>query len=502
MKGMKSAIPVLTAAAFFFSAATATYAAAPDQVVDRETVYTLLHSDGTVKKSIVVDWLYFKGNGNVTVKDYGQLNHIRNVSGTEKPVLENGQIIWKTEVNGERSIYYSGETDKPLPVNVSINYYLNGKKTDASSLAGKTGTLKIEIKLKNQLKQKKNISYTGYKGTRHAAEKELYTPMLALVSLNIPTEHFTDMKLGEAMTVMSGKTVNATWMVVPNPEETVTLEMKGKDIELEPITITLIPKLPPVQDVSVKGQLEKLTDGVQQIASVLSQFENGANRLAAGNRQVKNGLNQLSQGLGQLIQANRAQSALVKQSTDANSKLLSLAQKLAAENPQNRDLQVLVQGLKGQQQMLTMLAEGGELQGRPFPGLVQTEEGLKGSKAGVERLAAASGQLEKGALDFRTGIAKLADGTMEMKNGLIQGLNQLYEGEAVLDQSKKAADQYDTFLGKPEGAKGEVRFILKTDAIKPAEEKAMKKQNDSPKEAKEDKDSFFEKIKKLFAGLF
>ncbi|MBY6270328.1 MAG: hypothetical protein CW344_19570, partial [Parageobacillus thermoglucosidasius] len=152
--------------------------------------------------------------------------------------------------------------------------------------------------MKNQLKQKKNISYSGYKGVRHSVEKELYTPILSLVSLNIPTEHFTDMKLGDAMTVMSGKTMSATWMIVPNPEETITLEMKGTDIELEPITITLIPKLPPVSEVPVKEQLEKLTDGIQQISSALDQIGDGANQLASGNRQVKNGLNQLSEGLG------------------------------------------------------------------------------------------------------------------------------------------------------------------------------------------------------------
>jgi putative membrane protein len=32
-----------------------------------------------------------------------------------------------------------------------------------------------------------------------------------------------------------------------------------------------------------------------------------------------------------------------------------------------------------------------------------------------------------------------------------------------------AAEGYDTFLGKPEGATGEVRFIIKLDGIEPEE---------------------------------
>ncbi|EIJ80260.1 hypothetical protein PB1_07862 [Bacillus methanolicus PB1] len=502
MKAMKNVIPVFTAAALIFSSATGTYAMTPDNVVDRETVYTLLHSDGTVKKTIVVDWLHMKGNGNVTVTDFGQLKNIRNISGLEKPVVQNRQIIWNAEeVKGERSIYYSGNTNQPLPVDVSINYYLNGKKVNASSLAGKSGSVKIEITLKNRLQQKKSISFAGFKGAKHQVEKELYTPILSLVSLNIPTEHFTDTKVGDAMTVMTGKTMNATWMVVPNPEETITLEMKGTDIELEPISITLIPKLPPVPEVPVKEQLEKLAEGVQQISSALDQLGDGANQLAAGNRQVKSGLNQLSEGIGQLNQVNQAHMGLVKQSIDTNRQLLTLAQNMAAKNSQDANLQALIQGLKGQQQMLAMLAEGGNLQGQPFPGLNKMEEGLKGSKGGVEQLGIAADQLEKGALNLKTGIEKLSGGTVEMKNGLITGLNKLYEGEAVLKQSKTAAEQYDTFLGKPKGAKGEVRFILKTDPIKSVQVQGTTEQKPNTNN-KEESISFFEKIKKFFTNLF
>ncbi|WP_155837471.1 hypothetical protein [Aneurinibacillus terranovensis] len=48
----------------------------------------------------------------------------------------------------------------------------------------------------------------------------------------------------------------------------------------------------------------------------------------------------------------------------------------------------------------------------------------------------------------------------------LTGLDKLYEGEAVLNQSNTVAAQYDTFLGKLQGGGREVRFILKTDPIK------------------------------------
>lgn len=88
-----------------------------------------------------------------------------------------------------------------------------------------------------------------------------------------------------------------------------------------------------------------------------------------------------------------------------------------------------------------------------------------------------------------------------MKNGLVTGLNKLYEGEAILNQSKKAAEQYDTFLGKPKGAKGEVRFIIKTDPIEPVKAKDSAEQK-SDTNSEEDSISFFAKVKKWLNDLF
>lgn len=88
-----------------------------------------------------------------------------------------------------------------------------------------------------------------------------------------------------------------------------------------------------------------------------------------------------------------------------------------------------------------------------------------------------------------------------MKKGLISGLGKLYEGEAVLEQTKAAAERYDTFLGKPQGAKGEVRFILKTDPVKPAQTKAPAEQKPMADNQGE-KRSIFEEILQFFTRLF
>ena len=480
---------------------TQAYADTPVKIQDQETVYSILNTDGSIKKTTVVDWLHLEGDGNYTISDGGGLNNVKNLNGDEQPKLQNNTIIWQAQVNGQKDIYYSGDVNKELPVKVRIDYYLDGQKIDAASLAGKSGTLKINITLQNQLKNDQTLSYEGYDKTKHTEAKTIYTPMLSLVALNVPTDHFSDIKSGDAMTVMTGKTMAITWMAVPNPETTISLEMKGSNIELDPLTITLIPKLPAVPDIPVKGELEQLTAGIGQFTLALDKLGNGITQLVGGEQQVKDGLSKLSVGLGQLSQANQAQIDLLKKSLDTNKSLLGLAQNLVAANPKDPNLQMLSQGLQGQQQMLTLLAEGGQVEGQPFPSLNTIGYGLKQSQSGVSQLADAMGHLKKGTTDLGTGIGQLAQGGGQMKQGLISGLNKLYAGEELLAQTKAAADRYDTFLGKPAGATGEVRFILKTDSIKASSVKTNSNEPLSSAPTKK-QESFWSKAVSFIQALF
>ncbi|MBE3562803.1 MAG: hypothetical protein IMX05_03645, partial [Hydrogenibacillus schlegelii] len=70
-------------------------------VTDHETVYALLDADGSVQKTIVVDWLHVQGHGRISVKDAGPLQNITNLSGREVPTVQGDAIVWTLDVDGE-----------------------------------------------------------------------------------------------------------------------------------------------------------------------------------------------------------------------------------------------------------------------------------------------------------------------------------------------------------------------------------------------------------------
>ncbi len=66
---------------------------------------------------------------------------------------------------------------------------------------------------------------------------------------------------------------------------------------------------------------------------------------------------------------------------------------------------------------------------------------------------------------FLPGIDETKEALDMVVDNLGNGLEEIRAGEALIDMMKEEAENYDTFLGKPDGAEGRVRFIFKTEAI-------------------------------------
>ncbi|CAM3363407.1 hypothetical protein AB1399_07010 [Hydrogenibacillus schlegelii] len=482
-------------------------------VTDHETVYALLDAAGSVQKTIVVDWLHVKGHGRISVRDAGPLENITNLSGREMPTVQGDAIVWTLDVDGEHDLFYSGETSKALPVEAAIAYTLNGQPVEAKELAGKDGRVKIEVHLQNKLKQARSNPSVDEKGGTRTAEKERYTPFLALVNVNIPVDRFRDVQTGEAMTVVTGKTMSATWMVVPDPEATVTVEMTGNHIELDPITITLIPGIPPMPTMPVDpAQMEKLAEGIEDLASALAELDRGSAQLPAGIRQMKSGLTELAEGLKQLESVSDAHAAVLDELLSSHEQLIALAQGLKAKTAslQNPELQAsldaLLQGLQKEKEALTLLKQGGTWQGRPFPSLKALQDGLRASREGATQLTGAADQAASGADRLAAAVRRLSGGTATMDRELRAGLGQWNEAQARMEALQSLAAAYDTFIGKPDGAKGDVRFILKSEAIQHPKEKPAPDTQAPPAtpaaQPQEKQRPFLERIWAFFSRLF
>ncbi len=120
----------------------AVYAA--DTIKKDESVYVTLNQNGVIKEKIVSDWLHSE-NAGISIKDKSELTGIKNIKGNEKPEISGDKVTWKSD---KKDIFYQGKTDKKLPIETDIVYKLDGKEIKPQELAGKSGKVTINIKIK------------------------------------------------------------------------------------------------------------------------------------------------------------------------------------------------------------------------------------------------------------------------------------------------------------------------------------------------------------------
>jgi len=81
------------------------------------------------------------------VEDRSDLTDIKNTEGDEEyESLGEGRYVW--ENHGE-DIHYKGISDRKIPVDVDVTYYLEGQEVTAEEIAGKTGEVRIRFDYEN-----------------------------------------------------------------------------------------------------------------------------------------------------------------------------------------------------------------------------------------------------------------------------------------------------------------------------------------------------------------
>ena len=145
---------------------TNTAFAASEIINKSETVYVLKKDDKITDKTVSV-WL--NSEDNIKGKDKSNLKNVKNLKTDEMIKNDSGYIYWDEDV---KDIYYQGKSEKDLPIDVKIDYYLDGEKIENSDLKGKSGHLKVVISAENKNYAIKRI---GGKKQRVYAPCLLYT---------------------------------------------------------------------------------------------------------------------------------------------------------------------------------------------------------------------------------------------------------------------------------------------------------------------------------------
>lgn len=191
------------------------YDTAAGSVTKTETVYVNLKANGDVSKVSVSDWLHTDKN-EVYVDDMSDLENITNVKSKVTPVTDGEKLRWNMP---DTDLYYSGTTDRELPISVQLKYYLDGQEIKPEDLAGKSGEVKIDIKMIN------NASKDGFvNGKKH----KVYLPMLVVGGMVLPEGTFSGVTVKNGQSIGDGSKEIVVFTGMPGFSE--SLGFSEKDL--------------------------------------------------------------------------------------------------------------------------------------------------------------------------------------------------------------------------------------------------------------------------------
>ncbi len=463
------------------------------KVGKEENVYVITDAYGTSKEVIVSDWLK-NPQGKDTLKDASDLKDIKNVKGDETFTQGNdGALTWKAAGN---DIYYQGTTEKAIPVDVKITYYLNGKEMKPEDMVGKSG--KVTIRFDYDNKEKKTVQINN-------KDEEVYVPFTVMSAMVLPTDKFADITVKNGKVMSEGSNNIIMGLAFPGLQKSLNIdeeELKDKDIEIPDyvevnavtsdfsldmtLSVVLSDALSDIHltdsiDFSdIDKDMDKLTDasselqdgtgklkdGVNTLSEKTGEFQNGANKLSDGIKDYTNGVSTLAGGIDTL--KSGAQSAadgaskLASGASDAKSgadKLASGASDLASGAQQvsggvntlsstmtqmGTDIAGKIEYLNSQKSGLDPTANAATI--AVIDGRIDTLQTIL-SQLGDPTLQGSLNALVTGANDLATGAASLSQGAADLQSGLgtlssgasdlSSGVNQINSGA---DQLKSGAD--------------------------------------------------------------
>ncbi|MGI6264992.1 MAG: hypothetical protein ACOYJY_05965, partial [Acutalibacteraceae bacterium] len=287
-----------------------------------ETVYVLAGADGTVKKIIVSDWIKNTLNS-AKLLDQSELKEVENVKGDEGFTMGGANTrVWDAQGN---DIYYQGEIDKELPVDLRVSYTLNGQPVTPDGLKGKSG--KVSIRFDYDNKQYETVSLGG-------KQEKIYVPFAMLTGMLLDNDTFRNVEVSAGKLINDGSRTAVVGIAFPGLQEdlaideerlaipdhvVITADVKNFSMGMtvtvatneifnavDPDRLDSFDELHDSLD-QLTGAMRQLLDGSSKLYDGLSalldksgELVAGIDQLAAGALQLKNGAGELDTGAGQL----------------------------------------------------------------------------------------------------------------------------------------------------------------------------------------------------------
>jgi putative membrane protein len=378
----------LAAAAICLSTAvvmgTAGLAGANPGVKKDETVYVLLAADGSHKETIVSDWLHNENLQIGGVPDRSSLTRITNLKGPETPIYLGGEnLVWPTQ---NSDVFYQGKSTRPRPVDVSVSYELNGEQATPDQVAGKSGQVKISLRLTNRLVNEVIVQ---------GEQRMVYTPLLAAAVVTLPCDRFQHVQTTSGNVITDGRNQVVTFTAILGLKQSLNLKAdtpelglgdaleitsEVTDFALGSMLITVTPELPVIPELTQAASITGMVDGLKQLTAAGLELGRGGQELAGGLATLSENLAMSNEG----VDALRAGSAEL----DAGAAALS-------------------QGIKGLDLGIRELGRGA----------ASLAQGAGDYAAGAAEFARGAGTAATAAANVSAGVGLLVDAADSMNAG-------------------------------------------------------------------------------------
>ena len=308
-----------------------------------ETVYVLAGADGTVQKIIVSDWIK-NAMAADSLEDKTELSDIENIKGDESFTLGgDNSCVWDAQGN---DIYYQGNIEKELPVQMSVCYTLDGQAIAPEELAGQSGHVTIRFDYQNM--QYEEVLLDG-------KTEKIYVPFTMLTGMLLDTEVFRNVTISNGKLINDGDRIAVVGIAFPGLQEDLAISKEKLDIpdyveisaDVENFEMGMTMTLATTELFgaidSDKLDLHELSDAMAELTDAMDQLMDGSsqlydglctlleksgdlvsgiNKLAEGAAQLKAGAESLDSGAAQL-QAGAAQLSSGLNTLNANSSSLN-----------------------------------------------------------------------------------------------------------------------------------------------------------------------------------
>lgn len=393
------------------------------EVVNTETVQVYTDATGDVRSSRIYEQVALTGNGTVDLTNPVVVDGLRNLDGFGGFKTKGDEQVVNLSVDGEENLRSVSDYEGDLPLEVVVQYRLDGEEVDPQDVVGASGDLEVTYTIRNVTREMQTLTFPDGKGGTVSQEAEVMLPLVGSLTTELPGS-FRDVEAPGANLAGNGKggtRLSYTMtLLAPVGSDTATFGYSAEVVDgLVPDTSISVLPVDPFDTPSFASAGEsyqagaatgaELTQGATQIDQNLLKLRDGAADLLAGLLQLRDGADQLKQGL--------------TEDAVPGAGLLSDG---AAE---------LRQGLGRLEQGAGRLADGTR---RVADGAEEVEDGAGKVAGGSRQLSVGSREAARGGRELTRGLSRISEGLDQLAG--VEGLPAAQEGVVQLQ------DGVDTIL--------------------------------------------------------